>query len=83
MKNTTKIEKKLTIATEYLKSLGCREIILFGSLANGIADESSDIDIAINGISPRTFFKTVAVISSIVGWKVDLIAMDYIPGLYT
>ncbi len=79
MKNETKIEKKLTIAIEYLKSIGCREVILFGSLANGIADESSDIDLAVTGISPRTYFKTVAVISSIVEWKVDLITMDYIP----
>ena len=79
MKNETKIEKRLIIATKYLKSIGCREIILFGSLANGIADESSDIDLAISGISPRTYFKTVAVISSIVGCKVDLITIDYIP----
>lgn len=78
MKNKTKIEKKLKIAVEYLTSIGCREIILFGSLANKISDESSDIDLAITGISPRTYFKTVAVISSIVGGKVDLITMDYI-----
>lgn len=78
MKNKTKIEKKLAIAVEYLKLLGCNEIILFGSLANKSSDESSDIDLAITGISPRTYFKTVAVISSIVGRKIDLIAMDYI-----
>ena len=79
MKNITKIKKKLVIAIEYLKSIGCKEIILFGSLANGLADESSDIDLAVAGISPRTYFKTVAIISSIVGCKVDLITIDHIP----
>jgi predicted nucleotidyltransferase len=74
----SEIKEKLPLATEYLKSIGCKEIILFGSLANGDADESSDIDLAVSGISPRTYFKTVAEISSIVGWKVDLVTMDHI-----
>jgi predicted nucleotidyltransferase len=78
MKNEPKIEKKLTIATEYLRSIGCSEVILFGSWANGTAGESSDIDLAVAGISPRTYFKTAAVISSMVGRKVDLITIDYI-----
>jgi predicted nucleotidyltransferase len=51
-----KVEEKLTRAIEYLKSIGCSEIILFGSLADGMADESSDIDLAVSGISPRTYF---------------------------
>ena len=78
MKIETKIEKKLRKAIEYLKSIGCREIILFGSLANGTADDFSDIDLAITGLEPRTYFKAVAVISSIVGQRVDLITMDYV-----
>lgn len=78
LKGKSKIEEKITIATDYLKSLGCKEIILFGSLAIGDADEFSDIDLAVSGISPRTYFKTVAEISSKVGCKVDLITMDYI-----
>jgi len=72
------IEKKLAEATEYLKSIGCKEIILFGSLSDGAFDRSSDIDLAISGISPRSYFKTVAVLSSLIGWKVDLVTMDYI-----
>ena len=78
--NKLKIEKKLEKATAYLKTLGCTEIILFGSFADGMADHASDIDLAISGISPRTYFRTLAEISSIVGWKVDLVPMDYIPG---
>ena len=78
MEVLTEIKDKLTIATEYLKSIGCKEIVLFGSLADETADKFSDIDLAVSGISPRTYFKTVAEISSIVGWKVDLVTMDHV-----
>ncbi len=78
MEVITEIKDKLKIATEYLKSIGCKEIVLFGSLADGTADRSSDIDLAVSGISPRTYFRTIAEISSIVGMKVDLVTIDYI-----
>ncbi len=73
------IEKKLSEATKYLKSIGCKEIILFGSLSDGTFDRFSDIDLAISGISPWSYFEAVVVLSSLIGWKVDLVAMDYIP----
>jgi len=73
------IQKKLAKATEYLKSIGCREIILFGSLSDGTFDKFSDIDLAVSGLSPRSYFSTVAVLSSLIGWKVDLVTMDHIP----
>lgn len=72
------MEDKIVIATEYLKSIGCKEVILFGSYADGTADRSSDLDLAVSGISPRTYFRTVAEISSIVGMKVDLVTMDHV-----
>ncbi|MBN2542042.1 nucleotidyltransferase domain-containing protein [bacterium] len=78
MENVKKIDKKIKKATDYLISIGCKEIILFGSMAKGTVTENSDIDLAIRGISPRSYFKTVAEISSIVGQKVDLVALDYI-----
>ena len=65
-------------AIEYLKTLGCEEIILFGSLADGTFNEFSDIDLAISGIPPRNFFKAVAELPSILDHKVDLIPLDYI-----
>ncbi|MGE5342525.1 MAG: nucleotidyltransferase family protein [Candidatus Omnitrophota bacterium] len=77
-----KLETKLNQATEYLKSIGCSKIILFGSLNDGVFNESSDIDLAVSGISPRTYFKTVAEISSIVGWKIDLVPIDYVSGKF-
>jgi len=78
MKAEIKLEKKLAEVIEYLKSLGCKEVILFGSLSEGTFDDLSDIDLAVTGISPRSYFKALAVLSSMVGQKVDLIAMDHI-----
>lgn len=78
LRSKKSIEKKLSQATEYLKSIGCKEIILFGSLSDGTFDKFSDIDLAISGISPLSYFEAVVVISSLIGWKVDLVAMDYI-----
>lgn len=78
MKNNKELERKVEKAIDYLKKIGCKEIILFGSLCEGRFDKWSDIDLAVRGISPRAYFKAVAVISSIAGHKVDLITMDYI-----
>lgn len=78
IKTETKINKKLTKAVGYLKSIGCKEVFLFGSLSDGTFNELSDIDLAVSGISPRKYFKAVAALSSIAKWKVDLVALDYI-----
>ena len=77
MANTVNFDKKLFDATEYLKSLGAKEIILFGSLVDGTFDHYSDIDLAISGISPRAYFTAIAVLPSLIEWKVDLVAIDH------
>ena len=71
------IKKKLDQATEYLKSIGCKEIILFGSLSDGTSDRYSDIDLAVSGISPWSYFEAVVVLPSLIGSKVDLVSMDH------
>jgi len=78
IENPKHLDEKLTKGIEYLKSIGCKEIILFGSLSNGRFGKFSDIDLAVSGISPGAYFRTVAVLSSMVGWKVDLVAIDYV-----
>jgi predicted nucleotidyltransferase len=76
-KSTINLDKKLFKATEYLKTLGAKEIILFGSLADGSFDSHSDIDLAVSGISPRAYFRAVAELPSLLKWKVDLVAIDH------
>ena len=72
-----RIERKLDKATEYLKSIGCKEIILFGSFSDGTFDRFSDIDLAVSGISPWVYFEAVVVLPSLIGGKVDLVSMDH------
>lgn len=72
------IEKKLAKATGYLKSIGCKEIILFGSLTDGTSDRYSDIDLAVSGISPWLYFEAVVALPSLIGCKVDLVTMNHI-----
>ena len=50
------IEKDLHIAIDYLKSVGCTEVYVFGSVARGSSTDESDLDIAVRGIDPAQFF---------------------------
>ena len=76
-KKTSNFDKKLLDAAEYLKSLGAKEIILFGSLADGTFDHNSDIDLAVSGISPKAYFTAVAILPALIEWKIDLVAIDH------
>jgi predicted nucleotidyltransferase len=54
---TEKMKKRVEKAATLLKSAGCKEVFLFGSVAEGNDNENSDIDIAIKGCPPgRVFF---------------------------
>lgn len=63
-------------AIDYLKSVGCSEIYLFGSLANGNASDSSDIDIAVRGINPDDFFYVYGQLMYRLQHRVDLVDLD-------
>ena len=43
-------------AVKILKNVGCKEVYLFGSLAEGNVREGSDIDIAVKGCPSGIFF---------------------------
>jgi len=77
IENPKHLDEKLTKAIEYLKSIGCKEIILFGSLSDGTFDRFSDIDLAVSGVSPRAYFRAIAILPSLIGSKVDLVMMDH------
>ena len=78
MKIHKELKDKLAKAVDYLKLNGCKEIILFGSLADGTFDEKSDIDLAISGLSPRKFFRAIVELMLIVDHKIDLVTLDYV-----
>lgn len=70
------IAKDLELITDYLKSIGCSEIYLFGSVAEGHESETSDLDIAVRGIPARKFFAVYGEILSRSSRPVDLVDLD-------
>ena len=66
-----------------LLSFGCSETYIFGSYANGNADEYSDIDIGIKGLPPQKFFAAHSMLEDATGKTIDLVDFDENPQLFT
>ena len=66
----------LQIAIEYLKSIGCSEVYVFGSVGHGDSHTQSDIDIAVRGIQPDRFFFVYGELMSRLQHGVDLVDLD-------
>ena len=69
-------------AAELLRTrFGARQVIAFGSLVRlGPYDANSDIDLAVEGIVPRQFFRASAVEATAVGqFELDLIDLADCP----
>lgn len=67
----------LSTATTILKDAGCTDIYLFGSQARGVANENSDIDLGVKGLSPSLFFRVHLQLENALDMKVDLVDFDY------
>ena len=63
-------------AAEILKSAGCMECYVFGSIPKGQADEGSDIDIAIRGMPPSKFFYVYGQLALQIRRVIDLVDLD-------
>ncbi len=63
-------------ATEILRAAGCSEIFLFGSLAERRASVSSDLDLAVRGCPPGSFFRVLGKLIMELDHPVDLVDMD-------
>jgi len=63
-------------AVEILKSAGCMECYIFGSIPEGRADENSDIDIAISGLPPSKFFYVYGQLALQIRRAIDLVDLD-------
>lgn len=59
-----------------LKAAGAREVYVFGSVAEGRARESSDVDLAVSGLPPAIFFATMARLADLFDRVVDLVDLD-------
>ena len=74
---TEKMKKRVEKAATLLKSAGCKEVYLFGSVAEGNDNESSDIDIAIKGCPPGRFFELLGKLMLELDCRVDLVNLDH------
>jgi predicted nucleotidyltransferase len=63
-------------ATEILRTAGCSEIFLFGSLAEKRASVSSDLDLAVRGCPPGNFFRVLGKLIMELDHPVDLVDLD-------
>ena len=63
-------------AVEILTDVGCRQIYLFGSLAEGQVHAGSDIDLAIRGCPKGQFFHVLGRLMLELEHPVDLVNLD-------
>ena len=69
-------EKDIERAVSILKDAGCSHVFLFGSIATGKGDESSDIDLAVQGCSKGQFFSLFGKLMLELAHPVDLVRLD-------
>lgn len=73
-------ESARCVAEVLRQAFGASRVIAFGSLIEkGMFHERSDIDLAVQGISPERFFRAVAAALGVSEFSVDLIDLDICP----
>ena len=70
------IQTDIDKAVNILKSAGCIECYIFGSVSKGQADEKSDIDIAVRGLPPERFFYVYGQLALQLSREIDLVDLD-------
>jgi predicted nucleotidyltransferase len=63
-------------AVKILEGAGCREIYLFGSIVSGPVTPESDIDLAVKGIPPASFFEIYGKLIGHLDHPVDLVDLE-------
>ena len=67
---------ELDRAIALLHTVGAKEVYLFGSMARGDADDHSDWDLAVRGLSPKAYFSILGKLSDTMSRAVDLVDLD-------
>ena len=75
------IRRDVTRGVDILKSGGCREVYIFGSVAEGRVSSESDIDFAVRGCPANRFFKLQGRLLVELARSADLVDMDADPDL--
>ena len=71
------LSRDISAAAKILMSDGCREVYVFGSIADGSFTADSDIDLATVGLPKARFFAAYGRILSTLHRHVDLVGLDY------
>jgi predicted nucleotidyltransferase len=69
-------QRDVSRAVEILKEAGCTQVFLFGSLATGEVQETSDIDLAVRGCPKGRFFHLLGQLLFELDHSVDLVSLD-------
>lgn len=69
-------ESRIEEAAAALKAAGAREVYVFGSAAKGKMRANSDVDMAVSGLLPEAFFRTMAPAHDALGRPLDLVDLD-------
>ena len=73
---TNELQSDIDKVADILKSAGCVECYIFGSVSEGRAVEKSDIDIAIRGLPPDKFFYVYGQLALQIRRAIDLVDLD-------
>jgi predicted nucleotidyltransferase len=69
-------KRDVETAARILLAAGATEVFVFGSLARGQGRPESDLDIAVRGLPPEKFFRTMSEVTFAVSRPFDLIDLD-------
>ena len=64
------------VADVLAREFSVRKVVLFGSIARGLAGSYSDIDLAVEGLPPEQTFRAMARAADVAGRNVDLVPLE-------
>ena len=70
------VQSDIDKAAVILRAAGCNECYIFGSVSEGRADETSDIDFAVRGLPPERFFYVYGQLAMQIHRAIDLVDLD-------
>jgi predicted nucleotidyltransferase len=73
---TKELETRIRRAAEELIASGAKEVYLFGSVAKKTKAQTKDIDLAVSGLPPESFFKAMGRARRTLRRPLDLVDLD-------
>jgi predicted nucleotidyltransferase len=71
-----RLRSSIEAAADVFKSLGAKEVYVFGSAVHGSLRADSDVDFAVAGLPPAVFFRAASNAADVLGRPADLVDLD-------